>query len=113
MDASQVLLVTHVVCRYEVEVRIAAEWCLTAQMKPLRLQMHFREANHAQVLDELVFSSDFWMLLQIRIAVKDLVRLLEIFVYELGCVEPENCEQGAEGFPLLLCLWLFHSRINC
>lgn len=113
MDASQVLLVTHVVCRYEVEVRIATEWCLTAQMKPLRLQVHLWEANHAQVLDELVISSDFWMLLQIRIAVKDLVRLLEIFVYELGCVEPENCEQGAEGFPLLLCLWLFHSRIHC
>ena len=75
--------------------------------------MHFREANHAQVLDELVLSSDLWMLLQIRIAVKDLVRLLEIFVHELGCVEPENCEKGAEGFPLLLCLWLFHSRINC
>lgn len=113
MDASQVLLVTHVVCRYEVEVRIATEWCLTAQMKPLRLQVHLWEANHAQVLDELVISSDFWMLLQIRIAVKDLVRLLKIFVYELGCVEPENCEQGAEGFPLLLCLWLFHSRIHC
>ena len=113
MDASQVLLVTHVVCRYEVEVRIATEWCLTAQMKPLRLQVHLWEANHAQVLDELVIGSDFWMLLQIRIAVKDLVRLLKIFVYELGCVEPENCEQGAEGFPLLLCLWLFHSRIHC
>ena len=85
---------------------IAAKRSLLAQMKPFRFKMHLGKADHLKVLNKFVLSCDFWVLLQIRIAVEDLIRLLEVLVDKFRCIQAENDEKRAKRLPLLLGLWL-------